>query len=434
MSGPVVVRSTRPLDLVFGVLFIGMIVAGLVVAVLMYNKAFSPRTEIQLTTGSVGNAMQPGSDVKLNGVPVGEVKRIETTDGGAVLTLALKPGIAEGLPSDTVARLLPKTLFGERYVQLLADGATTGDGLQAGDTIRQDASDEAVELEEVLDEMLPVLEALQPDKLSAALGELSLMLSGRGADIGETMEAWGTYLTQLQPYVPQMADDLVKLGEVARTYDVAAPELLDALDDLTVTADTIVAEKQTLTNLFATVVTSSNTTRAWLEANQGNIITLSAASRDALGAAAPYAAQFPCLFKAVSDFIPVMDEVLGAGSGEPGIHVTLNVVPSRGAYQYGADSPRFESGGGPRCPYQTGAATAPAAADDAPPVIAPPPSPLVAAQLSDAMGLGDVNSPAENQLIAELMAGGQNLPPDEYPAWSSLLLGPLLRGTVVTVQ
>ena len=433
MSGPVVVRSTRPLDLVFGVVFIGIIVTGLVIAVLMYNKAFSPRTEIQLTTGSVGNAMQPGSDVKLNGVPVGEVKRIESTDDGAVLTLALKPGIAEGLPADTVARLLPKTLFGERYVQLLADGATSGDGLDAGDTIRQDASDEAVELEEVLDELLPVLEALQPDKLSAALGELSLMLSGRGDDIGEAMEEWGTYLTQLQPYVPQMADDLVKLGEVARTYDVAAPDLLDALDDLTVSADTIVAESQTLTNLFATVITSSNTTRAWLEANQGNIITLSAASRDALGAAAPYATQFPCLFKAVSDFIPVMDEVLGASSGEPGIHVTLNVVPSRGAYQYGADSPQFQSGGGPRCPYQTGAVTNPASADS-PPVIAPPPSPLVAAQLSDAMGLGEVNSPAENQLIAELLAGGQDLPPDEYPAWSSLLLGPTLRGTVVTVQ
>ena len=39
-----------------------------------------------------------------------------------------------------------------------------------------------------------------------------------------------------------------------------------------------------------------------------------------------------------------------------------------------------------------------------------------------------------DQLIAELLAGGQGLPPDEYPAWSSLLLGPTLRGTVVTVQ
>ncbi len=431
MSGPVVVRSTRRLDAVLGVVFCAIIVGGLLVAVLMYEKAFVPRTEVQLTTGSVGNAMQTGSDVKLNGVPVGEVRRIESTPDGAVLTLALTPSIAEGLPRDTVARLLPKTLFGERYVQLLADGATSGEGLTSGDTIRQDRSDEAVELEQVLDELLPVLEALQPEKLSAALGELSLLLSGRGSDIGESMEAWGTYLTQLQPYVPALADDLVKLGEVARTYDVAAPDLLTALDDLTVTAGTIVDQRDTLDRLFANVITASGTTEDWLRANQSTIIALSAESRAALSAAAPYASQFPCLFKAVSDFIPTMDAVLGAGTAEPGVHVTLNVVPSRGAYRYGPDNPQFSTGGQARCPYQTGA---PASSGSSAPVIAPPPSPLVAAQLTDAMGLGDVNSPAENQLIAELLAGGQGLAPEDYPAWSSLLLGPTLRGTVVTVQ
>jgi len=434
VSGPVVVRSTRRLDAVLGVVFCAIIVGGLLVAVLMYEKAFVPRTEVQLTTGSVGNAMQTGSDVKLNGVPVGEVRRIESTPDGAVLTLALTPSIAEGLPRDTVARLLPKTLFGERYVQLLADGATSGEGLAEGDTIRQDRSDEAVELEQVLDELLPVLEALQPEKLSAALGELSLLLSGRGSDIGESMEAWGTYLTQLQPHVPALADDLVKLGEVARTYDVAAPDLLTALDDLTVTADTVVAQRDTLDRLVANVITASGTTEDWLRANQSTIITLSAESRAALSAAAPYASQFPCLFQAVSDFIPTMDAVLGAGTAEPGVHVTLNVVPSRGAYRYGPDSPQFSGGGQARCPYQTGASTSPASSPSSAPAIAPPPSPLVAAQLSDAMGLGDVNSPAENRLIAELLAGGQGLAPEDYPAWSSLLLGPTLRGTVVTVQ
>ncbi|WP_229054385.1 MCE family protein [Aeromicrobium sp. Leaf350] len=436
MSGPVVVKSTRTADTVFGVAFIGLIVLGLLVAALVYDRAFVSSTEVRLTTGSVGNAMQKGSDVKLNGVPVGVVEDIESTADGAVLTLSLKPSVAEKLPSDTVARLLPKTLFGERYVQLLADGATSGDGLAAGDTIRQDASDEAIELEQVLDELLPVLEALQPQKLSAALGELSLLLSGRGADIGESMELWGTYLTQLQPYVPQLADDLVKLGQVARTYEVAAPDLLEALDDLTVTANTMVEEQETLTTLFANVVTASNTTRDWLQVNQGTIITLSAESRSALAAAAPYATQFPCLFKAVADFVPTMDTVLGKDSAEPGIHVTLNVVPTRGAYAYGPDNPQFSRGGQARCPYQSSAAgsPAPAPAADTPPVVAPPPSPLVAAQVADAMGLGEVNSPAENQLIAELLAGGRGLAPDDYPAWSSLLLGPALRGTVVTVQ
>lgn len=420
----------RASDIAVGLAAILLLVLGLGAAVLAYDRAFVSSTDVQLRTGTIGNALQKGSDVKLNGVPVGEVTRIESRPDGAMLTLALKPEIAEGLDTDTVARLLPKTLFGERYVQLIADGATSGDGLSAGDVINQDSSDEAVELEQVLDELLPMLEALQPEKLSAALGELALMLEGRGADIGESMEAWGTYLTQLQPSVPQMADDLVKLGEVADTWNVAAPDLLDALDDLTVTTKTMVDERYSLTGLYSTVIASSNTTRDWLQANQNTIIVLSAESRAALGAAAPYASQFPCLFQAMTDFIPAMDTALGAGTTEPGVHVTLNVVPTRGAYLPGVDSPRYQTGGAARCPYQTGA-PAPAGSPEA---VAPPPSGIVASQLSDGMGLGDVNSPAENQLIGELMGPTHGVAPDEYPDWASLLVGPTLRGTVVTLQ
>ena len=44
------------------------------------------------------------------------------------------------------------------------------------------------------------------------------------------------------------------------------------------------------------------------------------------------------------------------------------------------------------------------------------------------------NSPAEQELIAALVAPGLGLPPAQVPAWSSLLLGPLFRGTEATVQ
>jgi hypothetical protein len=44
------------------------------------------------------------------------------------------------------------------------------------------------------------------------------------------------------------------------------------------------------------------------------------------------------------------------------------------------------------------------------------------------------NSPMEQDLIAALVAPGIGLPPSQVPAWSSLLVGPLFRGTEVTVQ
>ncbi len=404
---------------------------------LFYNQVFADRADITLTTGTLGNALQKGSDVKLNGVLVGKVTRIEPRDGGANLTLALQPDVLDELPTTTTARLLPKTLFGERYVALVLPG-TKGETLEAGDTIHQDASAAAVELEEVFDELLPVLQAIQPDKLSATLGELALALRGNGADIGDAMVSWGEYLTKLNPLTPRLADDLASFGRVAENYADAAPDLVDALDSMTTTSKTLVDRQSQLTELFSTVITAADETNSWLVANSDTVIALSAESRRALSAVAPYAREFPCLFSSLRDFIPVMDKTLGKGTKEPGVHVVLNVTPSRGKYVIGRDDPTFATQGGPRCPYQDGsvkpARTSAGADTDEPERILPPPSDATRARFSDSMGLGEANSPAENRLIAELMAPEAGLSPQAYPAWGSLLVGPLLRGAEVEVR
>ncbi|MBM0124125.1 MCE family protein [Pimelobacter simplex] len=425
----------RARDLLLGLGYGGLVLALGAGTWLAYNQVFVDRSDIRLTTGTVGSALQRGSDVKLNGVPVGKVTEIEPRDGGAVLTLALEPDVLDDLPVDTTARLLPKTLFGERYVALVrprAGGAT----LRAGDTIEQDSSASAVELEELFDELLPVLQAIQPDKLSATLGELALMLRGRGGDIGDNLVAWGEYLAKLNPLTPQLSDDLAAFGRVAQTYADAAPDLLDALESMTTTSRTLADERTAMTRLFAGVVVAADDTNGWMVANSGTVITLSKESRKALEAVAPYAVQFPCLFKALRDFVPVMDKTLGKGTAEPGVHVVLNVTPDRGRYVLGKDDPTYLAKGAPRCPYQDGSVkpVASRGTEGGPERILPPPSDRVQRVLADAAGLGEANSPAENQLIAELMAPAAGVSPADYPTWSSLLVGPLLRGAEVEVR
>lgn len=435
--------TTRLSDLAFGLVYLGVAAAMVLVAVLVYQKAFVSSVDVELSTGTVGNALQTGSDVKLNGVPVGEVTTIEPTDTGAVLTLALQPETAETLPPATTARLLPKTLFGERYVSLVTPGsALGGSGLAAGDQISQDVSDEAVELEQLFDELLPLLQSIQPEKLSATLGELATALRGRGEQIGDTLTETADYLAKLNPEVPQMAEDLAQLAEVAGIYEDAAPDLLEALDTLTTTSATLVDQRSQLADTYARVISSADTTEGWVSRNQRTIIVLSRDSRDALAAARPYARQFPCLLRAARDFIPEMDDVLGAGTDEPGIHVSLQVTESRGKYVPGADRPRFDSGGQPRCPYVTGRtgaqparATASTTSAAEPEAIAPPPSALLRQRMSgDTDDLGDANSPAENRLIAEIESATLGIAPEDYPSWGSLLVGPTLRGAEVELR
>ena len=433
-------KTSRLVDALIGVGYVLAAGAFLVGAMMAYNRTFVSSVDVKLETGTIGNALQKGSDVKLHGVPVGKVAEIRAADTGATLTLALDPETSKKLSPDTAARLLPKTLFGERYVALITPADASAGGLSAGDTISQDDSDEAVELEDVFDELLPLLQSIQPDKLAATLGELSTMLRGQGADIGDTLVQWGDYLQKLNPHVPTMTEDIAKLGSVATSYSNAAPDLLGALDSMTTTAGTMVDKRTLLKDLYASVITSSDTTNGWVDENQDTIDILAGDSRAALEAAAPYAKQFPCLFRAAREFIPVMDKTLGKDTDEPGLHVQLNVVAARGKYLPGKDAPQFATGGEARCPYVTGqTGTQPASDTDLggtgePAAIPAPPSAFVREQLAAGAGLGDANSPAENAFLAELLAPTQGMAPAEYPRWSSLLVGPTLRDTKVTLR
>ena len=53
--------------------------------------------------------------------------------------------------------------------------------------IAQDRSATAVEVERVLDDLLPLLQAVQPQKLATTLGALSQALQGRGEQLGQTL-------------------------------------------------------------------------------------------------------------------------------------------------------------------------------------------------------------------------------------------------------
>ena len=75
-----------------------------------------------------------------------------------------------------------------------------------------------------------------------------------------------------------------------------------------------------------------------------------------------------------------------------------------------------------------------AGAESGPERIPPPPSDRVRDAFATSLGLGEANSPAENRLIAELMAPEAGVSPADYPTWGSLLVGPLLRGAEVEVR
>ncbi|MDI6409060.1 MCE family protein [Streptomyces albus] len=400
-------------------------------AVAVYDKQFTDDAEITVHTSQAGNEMHVNADVKLRGVVVGQVRGISSDGRGARLRVALKRDKLADIPADVRAQMLPTTVFGQRYVALVPPRHPSPRPLRAGATIPQDRSRNAIELEQVLDNLLPTLTAVQPQKLSATLTAVARALEGRGGKLGDTLVTLDSYLAKLNPHLPALNRDIRELVQVSHLYADTAPDILGALSDFATTSSTLVEKAGDLSTAYGAATGTAREVTTFLRENRGNIIRLAHASRPTLRTLAAQSAAFPCTLRTLATFVPVMDEALGKGTDEPGLHVNLKVVRSRGKYVAGKDTPApYTGGAGPRCysvPYLGPAGGTPAA-DTGKAGSDPAPE---GATIADARGgTGMPNSPQENRLINELLApdGGQ------LPGWSSVLVGPALRGTEVRLK
>jgi phospholipid/cholesterol/gamma-HCH transport system substrate-binding protein len=398
-------------------------------SVALYNKTFTSVAMVTLYTSSAGNEMHPGAQVMVRGVQVGEVRQVSANGSGARLELAIQPGQLSRIPANVSAEMLPTTLFGERYVDLILPARPSVEMLANGSVIQQDRSADGLELDRVLNNLLPMLTAVQPDKLSLTLTAIAQGLSGRGQELGQTLVTLNAYLRQFNRQLPQLDNDIRLLDGLSKTYTKAAPAILQALNDFGVAGRTIALQHAEFAALLANVTTASNDLRSFLDANAPNAVSLSADSLPTLDILARYSPEFPCTLQALANFVPEVNKVLGAGTRQPGLHMQLVVVPPRAAYLPAKDTPVYGDNLGPHC-YGV---------------------PFTGIHLNDGTSSGSGSKPATRTTAitkgtgtrgagssasysADLTALWLGQPTRSVPSWGSLLTGPLFAGMDVTVQ
>ncbi|MET8310377.1 MCE family protein [Micromonospora sp. NPDC005173] len=423
---------------ILGIVFIAVLTAALTASVLQYRKAFTPVDWVTLQAGRSGLQLSPGADVKVRGVVVGEVRSVGSEGTGATIRLALDPTSTPRIPADVSARLLPKTLFGERYVELVPPVGGNAVPIRDGAVITQDRSSTAVELERVLDEALPLLQAVRPDQLAATLGAIAAALEGRGEQLGANAERLDAYLRQLNPAMPTIAEDVRKLAVVLDSYDAALPDLLALLRDVTVTARTVTDQRAQLAAFLADTTDTADATRSFLDRHGDQLIELGQVSRPVLQLLATYAPEYPCLMSGLVALQPRVEEVFSGGR----MHITLEVTRDGGKYEKGRDEPVYGAHGGPQCrglpqpgqpapdvPVNDGYDRGGARPRTPLPVGLPATAPAGA---SPAMGRAATGE--ERALVKPLIGAVTGILPAEVPDIAVLLWGPLLRGGVVNAR
>ncbi|GCB44899.1 MCE-family protein mce1A [Streptomyces sp. NL15-2K] len=413
-------RRMRVLRLrLYGVVFLVVLTLLLSLSVAVYRQVFTPVVRITLEADSLGNQLDPRADVKLRGLLVGEVREVHADGTKATLDIALKPEHVAHIPSDAHARLLPKTLFGEKYVDLVAPARSSARPIRAGDVITQDRTRVGIELQQLMDDLLPLLRTVQPGKLNATLSAFATALEGRGDRIGDNLTRVEAYLRRLNPHLPSLTEDIARFADVAEVYGDAAPDLMEILRNTVTTSRTIVEQKDRLAAALKTTATVAGTAEDFLDANGDRLITLGRVSRPTLELFARYSPEYPCLLAGLVRQEKASEEAFRGGK----MHITLEVVRQQGAYEPG-EEPRYGERSGPDC-------------RDLP----HPPVPAPGAHLDDGSKPGSSSSGppgvsatrAEQRAVGSLVAPVLGVPADEVPPVATLLFGPLARGTAVSV-
>jgi phospholipid/cholesterol/gamma-HCH transport system substrate-binding protein len=179
-----------------------------------------------------GQGLREGGDVKLRGVLVGRIADIALRDGDCDVALDLMPDQVDQIPENVGAEIRAKTVFGEKWVELLFPDSPAEARIASGDTIPKERTLDPLEVETILNVALPLLEAIDPEHLAGALEALAEGFVGHEdaaiAGINEGIEALRPF-NENEGRLREGIDQLAASSEVLANVD---DELLVALDNL----------------------------------------------------------------------------------------------------------------------------------------------------------------------------------------------------------
>ncbi|WP_243788185.1 MCE family protein [Saccharopolyspora gloriosae] len=257
-----------------------VVLAAAAFAVLGGAEAFDSDPAVSAEVPAAAGPVRVNSAVRYRGVVVGELAEVSAGTAGSRLTLRIDPSTMDSIPAGVRLRILPKTLFGDQYVELAgAESAASQGYLQPGAEIAADTDAGTVRIYEAYTRMFELLENLRPAELQVALGTMADVLRGRGAELGETIDTLHDLSGRFDP-----AETVGELGEVAGLTEqlaTAAPDLLATLDDAVVLSRTVVQQRENLTDLLGAGTELAGRSQRFLDENAARAIEVVHVTRPA---------------------------------------------------------------------------------------------------------------------------------------------------------
>jgi phospholipid/cholesterol/gamma-HCH transport system substrate-binding protein len=310
-----------------------------------FNKTFTSFVPVTLVSDRAGLVMEVGAKVKLRGVQVGEVGTITGGKTPVSLKLNLFPDQIKFIPANVAARIQATTIFGAKYVELLYPSDPSSQRLVSGAVLRSD--NVSTEVNTVFENLVGLLNQVDPAKLNAILSALAEGVRGQGERMGEATTDLNQVLLQLNPRSETIRADWRSLKGFADTYSAAAQNILATLDAASTTSATVTRQSKQLDSLLLNITGFSNSGVNLLAPNRDSFIRSINDLQSTTALLAKYNPEYTCMLVGAKTLLDTVYYRMFGGDNGKSLIVDAALLFGDDQYRYPDNLPIVAAKGGP---------------------------------------------------------------------------------------
>jgi phospholipid/cholesterol/gamma-HCH transport system substrate-binding protein len=302
---------------------------------------------VTLTSDRAGLVMETNAKVKLRGVQVGRVAEI--TGGGegpapVSLRLEIDKDQIKYIPSNVEAQIRATTVFGAKFVDLVYPDDPSASRLEAGAVLK--SRNVTTEVNTVFQNVVAVLDKIDPAKLNSTLSALAEGVRGQGERIGQATTDANQVLLELNPRSETIRADWRALKEFNDTYSAAAQDILTTLNAASTTSITVVNNAKQLDALLLATIGLSNSGISLLAPNQANLIKAINVLEPTTNLLYKYSPEYTCLLTGSKTLLDTGGYEAPGGNGRT-LVLDVGLALGDDPYHYPDNLPVIGAKGGP---------------------------------------------------------------------------------------
>lgn len=326
---PAGARRQQPAHLrpLIGLATVLTIAAAIALPIGLFRGSFTRTVPVTVLSQRAGLVMYPDAKVKIRGVQVGKVGDIETKpDGTTVLHLKMEPGQLSAIPANVSARIASSTVFGAKFVDLVPPPEPAAARLHAGQVL--EGEHVTVEINTVFQQLVRVLDKIDPKKLNETLSAVSTAFNGRGQKLGQALTDFDKLLAEIEPSLGTLEHEAAATAPVFRSYADAAPDLTAALNAATTMSDSIVAEQNSLDTFLLSAIGMADSGNEVLGENRQGLTDLTQVLEPTAALLDKYHDELGCTIGGLVPFVKSQPFHV------PGVILTASFTLAKERYRY----------------------------------------------------------------------------------------------------